>query len=731
MHCVSRFPDGTPPGRAWGPLTLVLYGWAAAQALLLAPFPDPAGSWLASLVPSGLMYRLAFPGLFLVSDFLLVASVVLNYRRAGGPDQRRRLRWIAAAFVLTASWPVANAVLRVAMDAEAVARHAGFFQTMHAWWAAMSLSSSAAVAYAIVRQRLFDVEVVIRRGLQYMLARNGLRALVVAPATLLVWIVVTNRDLTVADLLSTGSGHIYVMALAAAGLKYRDRLTVWLDRRFFREAYDRERVLLDLIERIKTIDTTERLASTVADALDASLHPKSLRVWFRSPADESFVSILAPPGAPASVPPGPDAPLMRALDRAPASVASPFAELAGPDGSAAAPLVALGVDLVVPIRGTDHRLLGVILAGERKSEEPYATKDRELLVAIATQMGAVAEVALLRARVDREQRVRRQVLARLDAESVSLLKECPACGACFAGSVERCDRDGVELTWTLPIERIVDGKYRLDRLLGRGGMGAVYEAVDMRLGRSVAVKILLAGGFGDPAALRRFEREARAAALLSHPNIVAVHDYGSVGEGAYLVMELLAGATLRTELTRRGALPAPLAADWLAQICDGLEVAHRSGVVHRDLKPENVLIASLGARPLVKILDFGLARVGMMTGGETATAMTAAGTILGTLGYMAPEQLAGAAVDQRADIFAIGAIAAETITGRRAFEGETFAEILHATHTSVFRIPGCTAAQQRLEAVLQKSMARDPEDRFGSVAELRAALIPAIRASAG
>ena len=137
----------------------------------------------------------------------------------------------------------------------------------------------------------------------------------------------------------------------------------------------------------------------------------------------------------------------------------------------------------------------------------------------------------------------------------------------------------------------MDDKYRLERAIGTGGMGAVYEATDLRLGRSVALKILLARNFGNPGALRRFEREAQAAARLRHPHIVTVHDYGTLGnEGAYLVMELLAGTTLRSEFDRVGSLHPPLAAEWFDQVLDGVAAAHAAGVIHRDLKPDNVIV---------------------------------------------------------------------------------------------------------------------------------------------
>src|SRR4029453_11303233 len=154
-----------------------------------------------------------------------------------------------------------------------------------------------------------------------------------------------------------------------------------------------------------------------------------------------------------------------------------------------------------------------------------------------------------------DRRLRHDVLSHLATGSFNLLKECPSCGACYDTDATICSTDASEFTLSLPVERTIDGKYRLDRLIGKGGMGAVYQAADLRLQRNVAIKVMLGSMFGDPQALRRFEREARMSARLNHPNIIAVYDYGAVGsEGAYLVLELVAAITLRSEVVQRGKI---------------------------------------------------------------------------------------------------------------------------------------------------------------------------------
>ncbi len=235
------------------------------------------------------------------------------------------------------------------------------------------------------------------------------------------------------------------------------------------------------------------------------------------------------------------------------------------------------------------------------------------------------------------------------------------------------------------------GPYTLLGPLAAGGMGEVYRARDERLGREVAVKVLPEAVRGDPGRLRRFEQEARAAGALSHPNVLAVHDFDVAAATPYLVAELLEGATLREHL-RRGPPPARVAITWASQIARGLAAAHGKGIVHRDLKPENVFVTRDGQ---VKILDFGLAKalherdeadsfagVGAGAGGtvtaDPSAALTATGAILGTAGYMAPEQVQGRPADPRSDVFSFGAILYELLSGARAFDGETPVEKAYA-----------------------------------------------------
>jgi serine/threonine protein kinase len=268
------------------------------------------------------------------------------------------------------------------------------------------------------------------------------------------------------------------------------------------------------------------------------------------------------------------------------------------------------------------------------------------------------------------------------------------------------------------------GRYRILAKLGAGGMGEVWRAHDARLGRDVAIKVLPAEVATDPDRVARFTREARALATLSHPDILAIHEFGEDQGVTFAVTELLEGETLRARLTR-GALPWRQAVEVAAAIADGLAAAHAAGIIHRDLKPENVVVRADGR---VKVLDFGLAKTtpGPLTEGATATALpvTTAGTLLGTVGYMSPEQVRGEPADARSDLFALGCVLYELLTGRapfaRATPADTLAAVLAETPPEL-ALPGVEAAPE-LQPILRRCLHPRPAQRFQSAADLAFAL---------
>jgi serine/threonine protein kinase len=267
------------------------------------------------------------------------------------------------------------------------------------------------------------------------------------------------------------------------------------------------------------------------------------------------------------------------------------------------------------------------------------------------------------------------------------------------------------------------GRYLVGDLVGRGGMGAVYRARDLELDREVAIKLV--HGKRDSIRLVRFAREVRALALLSHPNVVAIHDAAVHRGTAYLVMELVEGLNLRQMLLRDLRLPVQRALQLARQIADGLAAAHARGIVHRDLKPENVIVMTHGH---LKVLDFGLAQLSEPGSGAAPRHATLTGAVLGTPHYMSPEQVRGRRVTARSDVFSFGALLYEMLFGRKAFAATTAAEsytrILNAQPDGLAR-PSATTARGRLLSIAKRCLHKDPLERFPSGLELAVALADA------
>jgi eukaryotic-like serine/threonine-protein kinase len=265
------------------------------------------------------------------------------------------------------------------------------------------------------------------------------------------------------------------------------------------------------------------------------------------------------------------------------------------------------------------------------------------------------------------------------------------------------------------------GPYEVVAPAGAGGMGEVYRARDARLNRDVAVKVLPTEFSRDPDRLHRFQQEAQAVASLNHPNIMAIHDFGEHERSPYIVAELLEGETLRERL-RGGALPMRKAADYAEQIARGLAAAHEKGIVHRDLKPENIFITRDGR---VKILDFGLAKLARSEGvpatdAATLVSGTEPGVVMGTVGYMSPEQVRGQTADHRSDLFSFGAILYEMLSGRRAFRGETSVETMSAILKE--DPPELTETNRSvppaMERIVRHCLEKNPAERFQSARDV-------------
>jgi eukaryotic-like serine/threonine-protein kinase len=264
------------------------------------------------------------------------------------------------------------------------------------------------------------------------------------------------------------------------------------------------------------------------------------------------------------------------------------------------------------------------------------------------------------------------------------------------------------------IDTLFDGRYRIQRKLGAGGMADVYLAEDQELGRRVAIKILNGRHANDAQFIERFRREAKNAAALNHPNIVSIYDRGNAEDTYYIAMEFLDGRTLKELIVSRGAAPINVAIEYARQILSALRFAHRHGIVHRDIKPHNVLVDAEGR---VKVTDFGIARAG-------TSQMTETGSIVGTAQYLSPEQARGGEVDPRSDLYSLGIVLYELLTGKTPFDGDTPVEIAMKHLSNAPKPPSKLRPDipPELDMVVLRALAKNPDDRYQSADEMEADL---------
>jgi serine/threonine protein kinase/beta-lactam-binding protein with PASTA domain len=264
------------------------------------------------------------------------------------------------------------------------------------------------------------------------------------------------------------------------------------------------------------------------------------------------------------------------------------------------------------------------------------------------------------------------------------------------------------------IDTLFDGRYRIQRKLGAGGMADVYLAEDQELGRRVAIKILNGRHANDDQFIERFRREAKNAAALNHPNIVSIYDRGEAEDTYYIAMEYLDGRTLKELIVSRGAAPINVAIEYARQILSALRFAHRHGIVHRDIKPHNVLVDGEGR---VKVTDFGIARAG-------TSQMTETGSIVGTAQYLSPEQARGGEIDPRSDLYSLGIVLYELLTGKTPFDGETPVEIAMKHLSNTPKPPSKLRPDipPELDMVVLRALAKNPDDRYQSADEMEADL---------
>ncbi len=315
-------------------------------------------------------------------------------------------------------------------------------------------------------------------------------------------------------------------------------------------------------------------------------------------------------------------------------------------------------------------------------------------------------------------------------EAVAIARVCPQCGGEYETGDRFCPKDGTPLRPKAGgdplVGRVIADRYLILAPLGEGGMGRVYLAEHVKMNRQCAVKVMNPSLIHDTESLQRFAREASSAARILHPNVAAVFDYGEADKIVYLVMEFVDGEPLSVILAREGALDPRRAVDIARQIADGLHAAHELGIVHRDLKPDNVIVARTKAgKEVPKVVDFGIAKA--LTDSQE-DALTRSGLVIGTPEYMSPEQLLGDPVDARADIYSLGCILYQMLTGEPAFKADSREQMirrrLHEAPPHVRDL--LPDLPRRLDTLITHMLARSPNDRLASAADARDALDPAL-----
>jgi eukaryotic-like serine/threonine-protein kinase len=744
-HFYYRFPEGVARNRFWTGIMYLLYAWGGLLWVAFRVTDLQRLRGQDALIAFRAHYDLVFkfqPLVFnlfqLCAAVAIFAVIVRNYHTVTAADQRRRVKWLVYGSVASVI-PLLLAQAAGVLSRVTVSNDPNVERILFNFLWVTNLSTlliPVVSCYVILKHHIFDINVVIRRGVQYLLAKNALRLALALPVVALLLTVLANPHRTLAEIAFRNSIYFYLLLITAAALslKSRRRLTDWIDRKFFREAYNQEKILHTLIDDVKKLDSISEMSRRVSLEVERALHPEHVYLFYRQREHRELSLGYSSGGSSQELHIPEEFRLLRFMEDEGGAQDFPFPQKINLPQIEKDWLARLGTRLIVPLAGSDRRLAGLFLLGEKKAEVPYTSRDRELLEALADQIAIVYENVQLKEFIAQERRIKHEVLAHVDQQQINLLKECPACGACFDWAAATCTTDGTELQLSLPVERTIEERYRLERLLGRGGMGAVYKATDLRLQREVAIKILSGSMFGNVQALRRFEREAQAAARLRHPNIVTVHDYGVLStKGAYLVMELMAGETLSARLKREGVITPVTAADLFDQLLEGVKAAHQAGVVHRDLKSENiVLVTTERGQTRVCILDFGLAKLTQTMEADarshsSTASVTTPGAVVGTFGYMSPEQLTGGKVDERSDLFSIGVMVVEAITGRRPFDGATYHELLINILQAPYHLPDESPEVRRLDDVLQSCLAKASNARFASVAALQAELIPALR----
>jgi len=638
----------------WYSFLVIQAGLAVAGIVQLYPmFAQPG--------PIGL-----FPGWFIVAlssntvIFALAGFVALlvNYRRTLGVTEQRRLRIVV----------IGSAVGILPGMLMALAYWAGYLAS-YSIPVQQTISTSVnscfallpvAFAYSILRRKLFDVGTLIRIGLQYLLVRNLVLSIIPGLAAVLILDLLLHGEQPLL-LIVKARGWVYFSLSAGAVVIYFQRQD-WMtriDRRFFRERYDAHRLVSNMIRELQQAESFESAAHRVVAQIEAVIHPIFTTVMVREETNPTYNPVAAMPAgeAPPSLPA--DSKIIRLVRL----LEKPLEMSLTESGWLARQLPmqeiellrGAGIELIVPIVPGGPRRDALLVFGAKRSEEPYTVEDEDWMMMIVRSLSLLLGGAELN-----------------PPTATVVFRECLECGQCYDSGFTRCHRDQSNLA-TIALPRVLAGRYRLERRLGQGGMGTVYESKDIALERQVAVKILREDVAATPDAAARFQREARLAAAFDHPNVVTVHDFGiEAGVRGFLVMELLKGQTLREELQRRGRFDSSATIRILRDVCSAVETAHRRQLLHRDLKPENIFLVHSESREAAKVLDFGLAK--SLFRPEQSDLTTGSGILMGTLQYMCPEQLRGQHPEPAWDVWSLSVVAYEMLTAMLPFKGSTLGQ---------------------------------------------------------
>ena len=695
------------------PLFQARRAWALvwAPALCLLPFqshslflvvyrPDQAYARLTPWVYT------ATTALFTAYGLAMLAAIGANVARLTDPNEQRRLR------VLVAGGAAGTLPALLRLGVMSLAPGSGVNRFLMSPWpdtliVVLFLLFPLSFAYAVLKHRLLGIRVIVRMGLQYALARGLVLSLVPVLALALVGDALVHGEQPLQEILAT-RGWIYALvgAIAVAIHTQRHRWSAAIDRRFFRDQYDASHLLREVADQARRARNFERAAPGVVARIEAALHLEFAALLFRSMEEARFRCIASSPVG--HVPPPVDAhgslaERLRAVEE-PLQLTGTEAVRAGKWTSGLEPdeLRRASVELLVPIAMGSGRHEAILALGPKRSEEPYTRDDLEALEAIASSLALLAEGTTPQPH-----------------SLTETFAECPVCGGCHETGTRRCP-DGHAALVHVGMPRTLGGRYRLDRRLGRGGMGTVYEALDVALDRRVAVKVVRDEWVHNTTATQRFRREARAVAGFAHPNVVTVYDYGvDTGSRVFLVMERLSGATLRDELRRGGRLDGTRTVSVLRGVCSAVEAAHRRGFIHRDLKPENIFLVEAGGP--VKVLDFGVVKplVPAEAAGPGEPPETEVGVIVGTVGYMSPEQLLGDRPSVSWDIWALTIVAYESLTAALPFpvdSRESWRQlVLAGRHRPLSDHLGTAPAAW--QAFFDQALHTDPAARPASAAE--------------